>query len=51
MKKDNIKALIIAIVLIGIIIGLGILVSKQDKEFIKSCQEAGYSYNYCELHK
>jgi hypothetical protein len=40
------------ILLLVVLLGLAIvLLNKENDDFIKSCQEAGFTKEYCEAHK
>ena len=42
----------IIIMIIVVIVGtVMILANKENDDFIKSCTEAGYTKEYCEIHK
>ena len=41
------KGLIIIIILVAMIV----IANKENDNFIESCQQAGYTKEYCEAHK
>lgn len=49
LKK--IRNILIAILIILVVIAIFLQLKKEDDEFMKTCQELGYSYNYCMEHK
>lgn len=55
MKKYRLKSNVKDLMLFGIfviLVGIAIFKLKSlDDEFMKNCQESGYSKYYCELHK
>lgn len=49
--KENKEDIIIITLLIVIFTLLGYVIHKMDNNFIKTCTDMGYSYDYCIAHK
>lgn len=49
--KRKYKVALTAIGCIVLFTGLLLILNKMDDDFMESCQEAGYSYNYCMENK
>ena len=45
------KKTIIVIFILIFIIGIILIINKLDSDFMKSCTEAGFSKEHCEVHK